>query len=65
MGQVAGYTVAEYLIQHASRERDSASVPASTWDAAFSHIHDPADAARLAESATRRGVTRLMDKPPS
>jgi AcrR family transcriptional regulator len=32
MGQIAGYTVADYLIQHASRERRSARVPASTWD---------------------------------
>ncbi len=32
MGQITGYTVADYLIQHASRERRSARVPASTWD---------------------------------
>ena len=51
MGQVAGYTVADYLIQHASRERRYARVPASTWDALLSHIRDPADAARLADSA--------------
>ena len=51
MGQVAGYTVADYLLQHASRERRSARVPASTWDALLSHIRDPADAARLADSA--------------
>ena len=54
MGQVAGYTVADYLIQHASRERRSARVPASTWDALLSHIRDPADAARLADSAEGR-----------
>ena len=51
MGQVAGYTVADYLIQHASRERRYERVPASTWDALLSHIRDPADAARLADSA--------------
>ena len=54
MGQVAGYTVADYLIQHASRERRSARVPASTWDALLSHIGDPADTARLADSARNR-----------
>ena len=54
MGHVAGYTVAEYLIQHASQERRYARVPASTWDALLSHIRDPADAARLADSAARR-----------
>ena len=58
MGQVAGYTVADYLIQHASRERRSARVPASTWDAVLSHIRDPADAARLADSAESRLLYR-------
>ena len=54
MGQIAGYTPADYLIQHATRKRRYARVPPSVWDAAVSHIRDPADAARLAESATRR-----------
>jgi len=54
MGQVAGYTVADYLLQHTSRKRRPAQVPASTWDALLSHIRDPADAARLADSARGR-----------
>ena len=54
MGQVAGYTVADYLLQHAARERRSSRVPASAWDALISHIRDPADAARLAGSAEGR-----------
>ena len=58
MGQIAGYTVADYLIQHASRERRCARVPASTWDAILSHIRDPADAARLADSARDRLLYR-------
>ena len=58
MGQVAGYTVADYLIQHASRERRYARVPASTWDALLSHLRDPADAARLADSARNRLLYR-------
>ena len=53
-GRVAGYTTADYLIQHASRERRSARVPASTWDAAVSYSRDPGDTARLADSASRR-----------
>ena len=57
-GEIAGYTVADYLIQHASRERRSARVPASTWDAILSHIRDPADAARLADSARNRLLYR-------
>ncbi len=58
MGQVAGYIVADYLIQHASRERRYARVPASTWDAILSHIRDPADVARLADSAKNRLLYR-------
>jgi hypothetical protein len=58
MGQVAGYIVADYLIQYASRERRSARVPASTWDALISHIHDPVDTARLAHSASDRLLYR-------
>ena len=58
MGQIAGYTVADYLIQHASRERFHARVPASTWDAALGHVRDPADAARLADSARNRLLYR-------
>jgi hypothetical protein len=54
MGQVVGYTAADYLIQHASRERRYERVPASTWDAALGYIRDPADTARLGESASYR-----------
>ena len=58
MGQVAGYTAADYLLQHDSRERRSARVPASTWDAIVRYIRDPADAARLAGSASNRLLYR-------
>ena len=58
MGQVVGYTVADYLIQHVGRERRYARAPASTWDAVLSHIRDPADAARLAGSARDRLLYR-------
>ncbi len=58
MGQVAGYTVADYLLQHASRERRTVHVPASTWDALLGYIRDPADAARLARSAECRLLYR-------
>ena len=51
---IAGYQVADYLIQYATLKRRSARVPASTWDAILSHVRDPADAARLADSASRR-----------
>ena len=58
MGQVSGYIVADYLVQHASRERRYSRVPASTWDALVHHIGDPADAARLADSARNRLLYR-------
>ena len=58
MGRVAGYTVADYLLQYASRERRSARVPANSWDALLSHIRDPADAARLARGAEGRLLYR-------
>ena len=58
MGRVAGYIAADFLIQHASQERRYVRVPASTWDAVLSHIRDPADAARLADSARNRLLYR-------
>jgi hypothetical protein len=58
MGQVAGYTVADYLVQHASLERRDARLPASTWDAILSYIRNPADAVRLADSARSRRLYR-------
>ena len=60
MGQIAGYTVADYLLQHASRKRRHVRVPASIWDALLSHIRDPADAARLADSARGRLLYRYV-----
>jgi len=58
IGQVAGYIAADYLVQHASRERRYARVPASSWDAITSHIRDAADTARLADSARNRLLYR-------
>ncbi len=54
MGRIAGYTAADYLLQHATRERRYARPPASTWDAVLSDIRDPADAVRLGVSAANR-----------
>ena len=54
MRQVAGYIAADYLVQHATLERRYTRVPASTWDAIVSHVRDPADTARLANSARNR-----------
>ena len=54
MGRVVGYIPADYLIQHASRERCYVPVPASTWNAILSHVRDPADTGWLADSARNR-----------
>ena len=58
MGRIDGYTVADYLLQHATRERRAARVPASTWDALLGHIRDTADTLRLADSAKGRLLNR-------
>ena len=58
MGRIAGYTPADYLIQHASRKRRTERVPASIWDAIITHITDPADTYRLADSAENRLLYR-------
>jgi len=44
MGRTSGYTVADYLLQQATRKRQAIRVPASTWDALLLNISDPADA---------------------
>lgn len=53
---IAGYKIADFLIQYASQERGCTRIPVSTWDAILSHVRDPSDAARLADSATSRGL---------
>jgi hypothetical protein len=58
MGRIAGYRVADYLVQHADRQRHYARVPASTWHALIDHIRDLADTARLADSARGRLLYR-------
>jgi hypothetical protein len=47
-----------YEFNLVSQERRSARVPASTWDALISHMRDPADTARLADSAENRLLHR-------
>jgi hypothetical protein len=58
MGQLAGYTVADYLVQYATREYRYARAPASTWDAILSYVRNPDDAARIADSARNRLLYR-------
>jgi TIR domain len=58
MGRIAGYTPADYLIQHATRERRFELLPASTLDALLTHITDADDITRLADSAIERLLYR-------
>jgi Domain of unknown function (DUF4062) len=58
MGQIGGYTVADYLIQHASQKRRTARMPASFWDALLRTISYPDIAAQLADRAWRRLLYR-------
>ncbi|RQW98740.1 hypothetical protein DLJ59_26500 [Micromonospora inaquosa] len=57
MGRTAGYTVADYLYQHAQGVRRVASLPDTAWQALVDH-HHPADTSRLADNAERRGQYR-------
>ena len=59
--EILGYTVADYLMQHISRERRSARVPAGTWHALIGHIRDPDDLARLALHAESRLLYRYAE----
>ena len=51
MGEIDGYTVADYLLQYASGIRRTEPLPHSTWQAAIEHIDDAEDLGRLARSA--------------
>ncbi|MCW2632362.1 MAG: Tetratricopeptide repeat protein, partial [Pseudonocardia sp.] len=58
---VTGYTVADYLLQHLTRERRRHRLSAVTWQALIDHTHDPADIRRLAISADRRLLYRQAE----
>jgi hypothetical protein len=69
-GELAGYTVADYLAQHLRRLRRVKSVPAVAWQALVTKIDRSADLRRLADSATARlryvyaelALERLVDE---
>lgn len=60
MGRIAGYTVADYLYQHAVKLRRTTPLPDAVWQALVDH-HHPYDARRLAENAERRGHPRYAE----
>jgi hypothetical protein len=53
MGRVMGYTPADYLVEHATRERGSTGIPATTWEALAAASLTRDDTYRLARSADR------------
>jgi TPR repeat protein len=56
MGEVAGYEVADYLLQHGQTTRRVIPPPGSVWDSLAAHTSRPEDRNRLAGSALRRGL---------
>ncbi|MFI7455502.1 hypothetical protein ACIBQX_49145 [Nonomuraea sp. NPDC049714] len=62
MGQLpAGYVLADYLLQYAGRQRRTAKIPATTWQALVDHVTDHADQARLGHSAISRLLYRYAE----
>ncbi|WP_052681644.1 MULTISPECIES: hypothetical protein [unclassified Frankia] len=59
MGRIAGYTVADYLLQHATHTRRGERPPASLWTALRDHPTHPDDLARLANTALNYQVYTL------
>ena len=57
-GQIAGYTVADYLLERARKERRYARVPAEVWDAAIRHTGWFSGTVELANSARSRLLLR-------
>ena len=58
MGEVAGYVVADYLLQHGQTTRQAVPPPGSLWDSAAAHATDSADRVRLAREASSRSLNR-------
>lgn len=58
MGEVAGYVVADYLLQHGQTTRQAVPPPGSLWDSAAAHVIDSADRVRLAREASSRSLNR-------
>jgi TPR repeat protein/transcriptional regulator with XRE-family HTH domain len=58
MGEVAGYVVADYLLQQGQTTRQAVPPPGSLWDSAAAHVTDAADRVRLAREASSRSLNR-------
>jgi len=58
MGKTAGYTAADYLLQHAISVRCTERIPAGAWNALCLHVQNVGDTVRLASSAACRLLYR-------
>jgi TPR repeat protein len=58
IGTTIGYTVADYLLQHAQARRRWVPPPASFWDAVVAHTASNDDRLSLALDAEQRGLYR-------
>ena len=58
MGEVAGYVVADYLLQHGQTTRQAVPPPGSLWDSAAAYVTDSDDRVRLAREASARSLNR-------
>jgi DNA-binding SARP family transcriptional activator len=65
MGQVRGYTVAEYLHQHAANERMYLRVPEAARQAALEHIDDDDLVGRLTSALYRLGDSAQAEQVAS
>lgn len=54
LGVVAGYVIADYLLEYASRARRTMPVPDACWEALLEHTHNRADLHRLADANRKR-----------
>jgi len=62
MGQMAGYGIADYLLQHGAKVLRTARIPASAWEAFTERVDDPDDLHRLAFQAKIRGLYRYAER---
>ena len=62
MGQIAGYTVADYLIQHASRARRTACPPLTLWESCLTHLVNAGDLLAVGDAARDRCLLDLAER---
>ncbi|WP_054571499.1 toll/interleukin-1 receptor domain-containing protein [Frankia sp. R43] len=56
MGQLAGYTVADYLLHHTTHTREHERGPASLWTALRDHLTHPYDITLISSAALSRRI---------